>query len=124
MELASLDLRPTLLADAEIPLSDLKSDLITYFEWMQPTGYGNWQPLFITRNLRVTNVRSVGRDSAHLKLIVTDGKITYDAIAFRLGDWLERMPPSIDLFYSFETNEFNGRTTLQLNIKDIKAAGA
>jgi single-stranded-DNA-specific exonuclease len=97
--------------------------LIPCLEWMQPTGYGNRQPQFITRNLRVKSVRSVGRDSAHLKLVVTDGKITYDAIAFRLGQWLEHMPPAIDLMYAFETNEFNGRISLQLNVKDIRAAG-
>ena len=123
-QLASAELRPTLYADAEIPLSDLKPELIPCLEWMQPTGYGNRQPQFITRNLRVTSARSVGRDSAHLKLIVTDGKITYDAIAFRLGQWLEHMPPAIDLMYTFETNEFNGRISLQLNVKDIRATGS
>jgi single-stranded-DNA-specific exonuclease len=111
-------------ADAEVTLSDLKPELIPCLEWMQPTGYGNPQPQFVTRNLRVTSVRSVGRDSTHLKLIVTDGKITYDAIAFRLGFWLEKMPPVIDLMYTFETNEFNGRISLQLNVKDIRAAGS
>jgi single-stranded-DNA-specific exonuclease len=91
---------------------------------LQPTGYGNRQPQFITRNLRVTSARSVGRDSAHLKMIVTDGKITFDAIAFRLGQWLEHMPPAVDLMYTFETNEFNGRISLQLNVKDIRATGS
>lgn len=122
-QLADLVLRPILLADAEIPLSDLKPELITYLEWMQPNGYGNWQPLFVSRNLRVIKSVSVGKDSAHLKLTVTDGKITYDAIAFRLGEWIDRMPPVVDLIYYFEVNEFNERKTLQLNVKDIKAAG-
>jgi single-stranded-DNA-specific exonuclease len=123
-QLAATDLRPTLLADAEIPLSDLHADLITSLDRMQPTGYGNRQAQFITRDLHVSNARSVGRDSAHLKLVVTDGRVTYDAIAFRLGGWLDHMPPKVDLLYTFETNEFNGRTTLQLNVKDINAAGA
>jgi single-stranded-DNA-specific exonuclease len=122
-QLASTELRPTLHADAEVTLQDLKPELIPCLGWMQPTGYGNPQPQFVTRNLRVTSARSVGRDSTHLKLIVTDGKITYDAIAFRLGYWLENMPPLIDLMYTFETNEFNGRISLQLNVKDIRATG-
>jgi len=123
-QLTSADLRPTLLADAEIGLSELKPELIPCLEWMQPTGYGNRQAQFISRNLRVTSARSVGRDSAHLKMVVTDGKITYDAIAFRLGSWLEHMPPLIDLMYTFETNEFNGRVSLQLNVKDIHPSGS
>ncbi len=123
-QLAALELRPTLYADVEIPLSELKPDLIPYLEWMQPTGYGNRQAQFVTRNLHITSARSVGRDSAHLRLSVTDGKITYDAIAFRLGHWLQKMPPAVDLLYTFETNEFNGRVSLQLNVKDIQPSAS
>jgi hypothetical protein len=32
------------------------------------------------------------------------------------------MPDKVDLAYRFEINEFNGRATLQLNVKDIRAA--
>jgi hypothetical protein len=49
--------------------------------------------------------------------------VTYDAIGFRLGNLKESLPPRVDVMYTFETNEFNGRTSLQLNHKDIKAAG-
>jgi single-stranded-DNA-specific exonuclease len=118
-QLGSLDLRPTLSADTEIPLSELH--LLKYLDWLQPTGYGNPQALFVSRHLRVTNSRVVGKDSSHLKLTVTDGYITYDAIAFRMGHWQGRLPPHLDLLYTFELNEFNGRTMLQLNVKDIKA---
>ena len=50
------------------------------------------------------------------------GQIVYDAIAFGMGEWLERMPGAIDLLYRFETNEFNGQTRLQLNVRDLKPA--
>ena len=52
---------------------------------------------------------------------VTDGRITYDAIAFRQAHWLAHLPPLIDLMYTFELNEFNGQVSLQLNVKDIRA---
>jgi single-stranded-DNA-specific exonuclease len=122
-QLGKLVLRPSLFADADIPLSDLKPDLLKYLEWLEPTGYGNHQATFISRNLKILRQRTVGRDEAHLKLTVTDGKITYDAIGFRLGHWAEKMPVNVDLIYNFETNEFNGRQYLQLNIRDIKPAG-
>jgi single-stranded-DNA-specific exonuclease len=111
---------PTLVADVEIPLHQLKPDLLKYIDMMEPTGYGNRQPHFISRELYVQYARAVGTDGAHLKLSVTDGLVTYDAIAFRLGRWLDKMPNKIDLLYTFELNEFNGRTNLQLNVKDIK----
>jgi len=119
-QLAELDLRPVLHADVEIPLSELKPELLTHLDWLQPTGYGNRQAAFISRGLRVTRQQAVGKDSSHLKLAVTDGRITYDAIAFRLGHWVGRMPAAIDLLYTFEKNEFNGRVSLQLNVRDLR----
>jgi len=55
-----------------------------------------------------------------LKLSVTDGKITYDAIAFRQSHWIAQLPPLIDMMYTFELNEFSGQVSLQLNVKDIR----
>ena len=119
-ELSGLDLKPHLYADMEIPLHELKPEILKFLEWLQPTGQGNPQAVFVTRDLKVSRARTVGKDNSHLKMTVTDGRITYDAIAFRQGKWFEAMPPAIDLLYSFESNEFNGRETLQLNVRDIK----
>jgi single-stranded-DNA-specific exonuclease len=101
----------------------LTHDLLRDLEGLQPTGKGNEEPLFISRDLMVVNSRTVGRDQAHLKLTVSDGKARRDAIAFRQGDWHGLLPPRIDLIYHFEANEFNGQTYLQLNVKDIKPSG-
>jgi single-stranded-DNA-specific exonuclease len=119
-QLADLDLRPKIFAEAEIPLSDLKPDLLKYLEWLQPTGMGNPAPIFMSTGLKVTRQKAIGADGSHLKLAVTDGNITYDAIAFRQGYWIAQLPQIIDLMYTFELNEFNGQITLQLNVKDIK----
>ena len=121
--LGSKDLRQTLIADAEVPLSNLHSDLISNLNYLQPTGYGNPEAVFVTRNVRISSSRAVGTEGKHLKLAVTDGHITFDAIGFRLGHLQSELPPNVDLIYTFETNEFNGRTSLQLNLKDIKPAG-
>lgn len=122
-ELAGKDLRHSLLADAEAPLSDMNADLLRYLDYLEPTGYGNPGAVFVSRKVRVVNHRAVGADAKHLKLTVSDGKVTFDAIAFRLGDWAGKLPERIDLMYTLETNEYNGRTTLQLNVKDIKPSG-
>jgi single-stranded-DNA-specific exonuclease len=119
-ELEGKDLQPVLTADIELPLSDLKADLLEHLEWLQPTGYGNPQPNFVSRQVTAMSSRTVGKDQSHLKLIVSDGQITFDAIAFRQGHWDGVLPPEIDILYRFEVNEFRGRKTLQLNVQDIK----
>jgi single-stranded-DNA-specific exonuclease len=90
---------------------------------MQPTGYGNPGAIFVSRNLKVKSSRLVGREGEHLKIIVSDGKITFDAIAFQQGFWHNEMPLYIDIMYSFEVNEFNGREYLQLRVKDLRPSG-
>ncbi|MFZ5857791.1 MAG: single-stranded-DNA-specific exonuclease RecJ [Chloroflexota bacterium] len=122
-ELDGHDLRASMSADVEVPLSQLTFGLIEQLERLQPTGYGNPEPVFISRKVKVQGARTVGADGKHLKLSLTDGRFTFDAIGFRLGDLLPNLPPMVDVLYTFEVNEYNGRKSLQLNLKDIKAAG-
>ncbi|MBE3068439.1 MAG: single-stranded-DNA-specific exonuclease RecJ [Chloroflexi bacterium] len=122
-QLRDRDLRQTLTADTEVPLSDLKPELLKHLEYLQPTGYGNPEAVFVSRDVRITNSRTVGAESKHLKLVVTDGRVTFDAIGFRLGHLRSELPLRVDVLYTFESNEFNGRSYLQLNLKDVKPAG-
>jgi len=121
-KLSTCDLRPSLKADIALPLADLKPDILADIERLQPTGNGNPQPIFCSRGLKVNRYKAVGKDYAHLKVTLSDNRITYDAIGFRLGSWVEKMPSSVDIMYFFEKNEFNGSTNLQLNLRDLKPA--
>ncbi len=120
--LGSLDLRPTLHADAEVRLRDLGVQVLTDFRWLEPTGYGNPRPRFVARGVRVLSARTVGKEAQHLKLILEDGGTRHEAIAFRQGHWLEDMPKTVDIFFTYEWNEYNGQRRPQLNIKDLRAA--
>ena len=119
-KLAGVDLRPVLVADMELALESLSFEMLEHLHYLEPTGYGNPRPVFVSRNLGVKSSRTVGKEQTHLKLTVTDGKATLDAIAFRLGHLKADLPAKIDLLYTFEVNEWNGRKSLQLNVKDIK----
>jgi single-stranded-DNA-specific exonuclease len=119
-QLGELDLKPKIRAELELPLSDLKPELLKYINWLQPTGMGNPTPVFMTRGLNVTRQWTVGSENSHLRLVVTDGRITYDAVAFRQAHWLAQLPPKIDVMYTFELNEYRGQASLQLNIRDIR----
>jgi len=122
-ELGGRDLRPSLSADAEVPLARLTFEMLKQLEQLQPTGYGNPEPVFISRKVKVQSSRAVGAEGKHLKLSLTDGRVTVDAIGFRLGGLLPNLPTLVDVLYTFEVNEYNGRASLQLNLKDIKPAG-
>lgn len=117
-------LAPVARADVELALRDLHPNLLRYLDLLQPTGQDNPDAAFVSRGLRVVRARTVGSEGNHLKMSVTDGWVTYDAIAFRQGHWMERMPEQIDLLYHFERNVFNGKVSLQLNVRDIQASEA
>lgn len=113
-------LQPTLLIDVEVGLGELNRRLYDWLARMEPFGYANPVPVFMTRRLRVVSARAVGSDRSHLKLFLSDGRIRHNAIAFRQGHWLGRLPRYIDVAYQFELNRWNGREQLQLNVRDLR----
>ncbi len=119
-KLADVKLTPSLLVDAEVPLYTLSWEEHDALERLAPFGYGNRRPVLVSRGLFVRHARAVGSEGRHLKLYVEDrsGKV-WDAIAFRQGQWVGRLPDLIDLAYYLDRNEWKGRVTLQLNVQDI-----
>jgi single-stranded-DNA-specific exonuclease len=123
-QLDGKDLRQTLSADMEVPLSELNFEVLKYLEYLEPTGYGNPDAVFVSRNVKVKSSRTVGAEGKHLKLSLEDERgATFDSIGFRIGHLRDTLPSHVDVLYHFEANEWNGKRSLQLNLKDVKAAG-
>lgn len=123
-QLDGKDLRQKLSADMEVPLADMNFGILKNIAFLEPTGYGNPDAIFVSRNVKVKSFRAVGSEGRHLKLTLEDGPaLKYDAIGFRMGDMAKSLPPRVDVMYTLEANEYNGRTSLQLNLKDVKEAG-
>jgi single-stranded-DNA-specific exonuclease len=120
-ELRALDLKPTLSIDAVASLSDMHWELLKQLDRLQPFGYGNREPVFMSQNVLVKNARVVG--AAHLAMTVSDGNVVWDAIAFRQKDMLAQLlplPKQVDLVYHLASKVWNGETRLQLEIKDMR----
>lgn len=123
-ELGGQDLRPTLTADAEVPLTEVRPELLDALKYLEPTGYGNPDAVFVSRDVKVRHSRTVGGDGNHLKAYFEDEQgMTHDAIGFRLGHLQPELPERVDIMFTYEINEFNGRINYQLNLKDVKATG-
>ena len=123
-QLAGIELTPVLVVDAEVALSQMSWDLQRGLAELEPCGYGNPQPLFLSRNVQVQRHWTVGRDGRHLKLALSDSGALWDGIAFRQGEWAGRLPDRVDIVYQLEVNEWNDRQRLQLNVQDIQPAAA
>jgi single-stranded-DNA-specific exonuclease len=115
-------LRPTVTIEGEVNLRGVRPALVRAITDLEPFGYGNPTPCFLTRNLEVKYFKAVGHDEKHLRLVLHDGRQVWSAIAFRQGDWSGKLQTSqlIDVVYNLEFNEWNGEQQLQLNIKDLR----
>ncbi len=110
--------------DIELELTDLDAPLMKVLKHMAPYGPGNMRPQFLTRGVIDTGqARIVGEN--HLKMCLAHPHrkdVKFDAIGFKLAHHydLVRSGEPFSILYCIEENEWQGRITMQLNIKDIK----
>jgi single-stranded-DNA-specific exonuclease len=112
---------PTVIIDEEIELSTISASYLSIIEQMEPFGPGNMKPVFVSRRLRASKVQLL--KELHLKMSVfneEDG-VVIDAIGFNMPEYYEKLKSNhyFDMAYTIEENNFRGRTSLQLHIKDI-----
>jgi single-stranded-DNA-specific exonuclease len=116
------DLQPPLRLDAEAGLDEMSLDLLDELARLKPTGQGNPPVQFCARS--VTHQRPLqrmGADKQHVKLWVTDGAVTHEAVWWNGGD--KSLPVGkFDLAFAPQVNEFNGRRTVQLKVLDWRPA--
>jgi len=116
-------LTPELKIDLTISLSQINSKLWRILKQFAPFGPGNMTPIFMSENLRDTGYgKCVGSDKTHLRLIATDGKKEYVGIGFGMSEKYELISNQklFSAAYSIDENHWNGETTLQLRLRDIK----
>ena len=113
------DLTPVLAIDAELAAGELDMELAGVLDRLAPFGMGNPEPVFMLRGARVTARRIL--KERHLKLQLETGGRRFDAIGFNLAPHGEDAP-LIDVAFTLQVNEWNGRRSLQLRLRDLRAA--
>lgn len=110
--------------DSNLKLSEVSASFFNVLKQFAPFGPGNMSPVFRTENVRDTGLsRIVGNN--HLKLNLAEDQTTrfgLDGIAFQMGQFypfISRRIP-FDVCYNLEENSYNGKTNIQLNVKDIQ----
>jgi single-stranded-DNA-specific exonuclease len=117
-------LTPEISIDAEINLSDITPKLMRILQQFEPFGPQNMTPIFLTKDVKDTGyAQKLGADEEHLKLFVRQNNSEgMAAIGFGLGNKMDLTPnkKSFDAVYCIDENEWNGKTSIQLRLKDIK----
>jgi single-stranded-DNA-specific exonuclease len=113
-------LRPKLHYDAELTFSQLSLEFLSDYDLLQPFGNGNPQPVFISRDVRLSRP-PLHMKNHHLRFMLRQGYHEQDAVFFGGGERALPDPPW-DIAFTIDRNTFRGRTTLQLIIQDVRAA--
>ncbi len=123
--LSDEDLTPTLDVDCELEFSDLNFTLAQQLQKLEPYGVGNPQPSFAIHDLVVGEISAIS-DGRHTRLTLTDGRSTVSAMYFSnspetLGIY---NGDKVDAIFNVDINEWLGRRSLQLIIKDIRPSAS
>ncbi|HWP48924.1 MAG TPA: single-stranded-DNA-specific exonuclease RecJ [Candidatus Limnocylindrales bacterium] len=123
-KLSREDLIPQIKIDAEVDLDCITLQLIKELEKCAPFGLGNPEPVFVARGLQI--MRSpciVGENHLKMKVRQSITQTPAEAIGFGMKSLLEKVFPSlprIDVVFSPQINNRNGKPRIQLRLKDIK----
>lgn len=126
-QLAKSQLTPDILErklkiDTQINFDLLTLDLYNQINSFDPTGTGNYEPTFLTSNVQIVKSSVVGKDFKHLKVKLKQGQQQLDAIAFGFGELNSAFTAdtTLNVVYTLDLNVWNGKTNLQLMVRDIK----
>lgn len=117
-------LTPEIAVDAEIDFADITPKLIRILKQFEPYGPQNMTPIFLTKNIKDTGYgKPLGQDEEHLKLFVKQNNSEgLAAIGFNLGNKIELTTHQkpFQAVYCIDENEWKGKISLQLRLRDIK----
>lgn len=120
--LKSEQLQPPLKLDAEIRLPEIAFSSVRTLDRLKPMGPGNPAVQLVARNLvHQRPLQRVGAAKQHVKMWVTDGQTSREAVWWRAGE--ESLPVgSFDLAFVPQIEQFNGQSAVQLKVLDWQPA--
>jgi single-stranded-DNA-specific exonuclease len=119
-ELSEDQLQPRHLFDQEVLLEELTLETVAEFDQLAPFGMGNPQPLLVARSLRAQQVQILG--DKHLRFTARQGGYSQSCIAFGMAERIDELAGEFDLLFTPDINEWRGRSSVQLKVKDVRSA--
>lgn len=145
--LTDSDLQPQLDVDVELELDSVTSDLAYELQILEPYGFGNPEPVFLSKRALVLDKMRMGATRTHLKLKLQPSGFSdrplpqparrslgeggsphppLDCVAFGWGERESafRIGSLVDVCYNIQINHFNGQEKLQMMLRDARPSDA
>ncbi|MBX4262109.1 single-stranded-DNA-specific exonuclease RecJ [Clostridium estertheticum] len=133
------DIKPKIRIDQRMPLGKINYEMINELEQLEPFGKGNSSPLLAEKNIPILKIDILGKSANTIKIkcVIPGLNKTIDGIFFnRVDEFIEMLKDrygeehmnyltnprglKLDLIYSPQINEYNGRKSIQLKILEFK----
>ncbi|MBU3218333.1 single-stranded-DNA-specific exonuclease RecJ [Clostridium estertheticum] len=133
------DIKPKIRIDQRMPLGKINYEMINELEQLEPFGKGNSSPLLAEKNIPILKIDILGKSANTIKIkcVMPGLNKTIDGIFFnRVDEFIEMLKDrygeehmnyltnprgmKLDLIYSPQINEYNGRKSIQLKILEFK----
>ncbi|MED9920177.1 MAG: DHHA1 domain-containing protein, partial [Megasphaera sp.] len=116
------DYIPLVHLDKELETQDVSLDMIAELASLEPYGMGNSRPVFSMRNLTVDEIRPIGRNKQHVRIVACGPhKTLLNGVAWSQPELCDAIVEGdlIDVAFQLERNDFNGTSSPQLVIQDV-----
>lgn len=115
-------LQPSLEVDLKLPLEMVNLELTEQIKQLKPFGIGNNEPIFVSENVGIAGINTVGKENQHTSLRLYDGFKYYKGIFFNGSEQCKNLSvgQKINIAYYVKENNYNGTRSVELIIKDFQ----
>ena len=112
---------PEIIIDSRISFGELTMPLYNILSQMEPFGPGNMRPVFIASQVLDTGYSKIVK-GLHIRFVVSQNNIRFTGIGFNMADkfHLVQSNQPLDIVFTLDENIWNGETSLQLKVIDVK----
>ena len=112
-------LLPEIVIDSELNFRDISQSFYQILCQMEPFGPENLRPVFLARNVRDSGYSRIVKEQ-HIRFVVKQEMVSYTGIGFNLAEKFSLLKDPVDLVFTIDENEWNGNTSLQLKVIDLR----
>jgi len=112
---------PEIIIDTEISFADLTQGFYNIICQMEPYGPDNMRPVFLAKNVLDTGYSKIVKE-LHVRFVVKQDKYSFTGIGFNLAGKFHLLQKPVDIVFTLDENEWEGTTSLQLKVMDIRSS--
>lgn len=116
---------PELTINTEIKFAEINMKWYNIIKQMEPFGPDNMRPVFIAKNVKDAGFSKVVKD-LHLRAVLKQHDTILSGIGFNLADKFPLLQnnQSVDIVFAIDENEWQGNTSLQIKLIDLRPASS